>query len=325
MKRYLVFISMLISLLTSFASRSAEIKVSLSGKGNKSGSLLSRERPEIHVVAGDWDGATPEEIEAVLNVVADELLAHFPETIISPIIVSPTQRNPVVLFQKSADDKYQVHLAAKGTKWAEYIYEFSHELFHILANYQKHAPPKSSTHLWLEESLCESASVYTLKKLSLVWAESPARAEWASYAPTLKQFTQRVVGEQRHYLPAKVSLAKWIRENEVSLINDPYLRDKNALVANLFLPLLEQNQDWEAVAFLNTVGRIDQVPLRDYLAGWHQRTPSEHQELTRQVMHIFESQPLALSAKPIEKRIEESSYVEPPISTGLETPTKKPS
>ena len=323
MKRHLVFVSMLVSLLMSFSSRAAEVKVSQLGKGNKSGSLQSHERAEIHVAEGDWDGAKTEEIEAVLHVVADEILGHFPDRKLSPITVSPTQRNPVVLFQKSANDEYQVHLSAKGTKWAEYIYEFSHELFHILANYQNHAPRGMPTHLWLEESLCETASVYTLKKLSLAWAETPPRAEWASYASTLKQYTGRVIGEQRHYLPANVSLTKWMQENEPRMMNDPYLRDKNALVANLFLPLLEQNHDWEAVAFLNTTDRIDQRALADYLADWHQRTPFEHQGLTRRVMQMFATQSAVFASDREERPDEEKSSIEPVNNTSPGSVQKK--
>lgn len=263
------------------------MKVGTYAVGHQPDPLKTGIRPEIRVVEGDWGGARPEEIELVLNIVADQILIHFPGRKLSPITVSPTAHNPVVLFQKSADDRYQVHLAAKGQKWAEYIYEFSHELFHIVANYQNNAPPKTATHLWLEESLCESASVYTLKKLSLTWEETPPVIAWASYASTLKQFTRRLLGEQQHYLPPDLSLTRWLEENERYLITDPYLRDKNALVANLFLPLLEQNQDWEAIAFLNGAEHVDHLAFRDYLAGWHERTPPEHQELTRRAMQIF--------------------------------------
>ena len=325
MKRHLVFVSMLISLLTSFSSRSAELKVSPSGKGHKPSAHLSGGRFQIHVVDGDWEGAKAEEIEAVLNVVADQLLIHFPQRELGPIAVSPTQRNPVVLFQKSAGDEYQVHLSAKGTRWAEYIYEFSHELFHILANYQNHAASSTATHLWLEESLCETASIYTLKKLSATWSEVPSRAEWASYAPTLKQYTGRVIAEQRHYLPPDVSLTKWLRENEPRMANDPYLRDENALVANLFLPLLEQNEDWEAIAFLNTTDRIEKLAFRDFLADWHQRTPPEHQGLTRRVMQLFTPQSTLLASDPRENNDEDNSRSQPVTDTSLSNSIKKPS
>ena len=163
-----------------------------------------------------------------------------------------------------------------------------------------------------------------LKQLSLTWEDAPPRAEWASYAQTLRQFTGRVLGEEQHYLPADVSLMKWFRENEPLLISDPYLRDKNALVANLLLPLLEQNEDWGAVASLNTTGPNDQTTFDHYLTDWHRRTPAEHQELTRRVMQMFQFQPSALAAYPVEKPREDSSLSESSSTSSPATPTKKP-
>ncbi|MFD2270115.1 hypothetical protein ACFS07_00640 [Undibacterium arcticum] len=60
-----------------------------------------------------------------------------------------------------------------------------------------------------------------------------------------------MLNEPHRQLPANTSLAQWFRENGPLLLENPYLRGKNELIANLFLPILEHSQDWQAVGFLN--------------------------------------------------------------------------
>ena len=287
MKRVVLCASIALSMLSGQGVRAADLRADLQKKAGTSKGVESSRGLVIRVEGGGWDGAKPEEIESLLYAVADTLLAHFPQRKLNPIVVSSTLQGPIVLYQKGPQNEYQVHLAAKGTRWAEYVYEFSHEMFHILANYENHAPPKFASHLWFEETLCEAVSLYTLRQLSLSWKQFPPRAEWASYAPTLNGFTGRVQNEPHRQLPANTSLAQWFRENGPLLLENPYLRGKNELVANLFLPILEHNQDWQAVGFLNSGMQQGKMGFYDYLASWHSRTPPEHQEFTRLAMRMF--------------------------------------
>jgi hypothetical protein len=285
MRRVVACASIALSLLTAHAARAADVRIDPPQK--KSGGENSR-RLVIRVAQGDWGDAKPAEIETLLYAVADTLLTHFPERRLDPIVVSPTRQNPIVLYQKGPGNEYQVHLAAKGRRWAEYVYEFSHELFHILANYENHAPPKIASYLWFEETMCEAVSLYTLRQLSATWEQSPPRAEWSSYAATMTGFTGRVLNEPHRQLPANMSLAQWFRENGPLLLKDPHLRGKNELIANLFLPILEHNRDWEAVGFLNLDAPQGEMAFYDYLASWHGRTPPEHQEFIRLAMRMFQ-------------------------------------
>ena len=289
MRRVVIYASIVLSLLSAHGVRAADLRIDQQQK--KTGKSKVSEKHSglvIRVADGEWGDAKPEEIETLLYAVADTLLTHFPERQLKPIIVSPTRQGPIVLYQKGPEKQYQVHLAAKGRRWAEYVYEFSHELFHILANYENHAPPRMASHLWFEETLCETVSLYTLRQLSASWAQSPPRAEWASYASALSQYTGRVQNEPHRQLPANTSLEQWFRENGPQLLENPYLRGKNELIANLFLPILEHNHDWQAVGFLNPDVPQGAMGFYDYLASWHSRTPPEHQEFTRLALRMFQ-------------------------------------
>jgi hypothetical protein len=248
---------------------------------------------KIEVQGGDWDGASPDDIQLLLNAVATELLAHFPGRRLDPIVVSRSLQGPVVLFQKGSQNQSQVRLAAGGRRWGEYIYEFSHEMFHILANYQYRAPPKVSQYQWFEEMLCETASLYMLKQFTARWEQAPPRTQWVSYAPSLQRFTQRALTEQHRRLPPNISFAQWFRDNGPALRASPYLRDKNELVASYFLPILEQHQDWRAFAFLNPVASQPAVSFNDYLLGWQARTPATQRELVARSIRIFQPERFA--------------------------------
>lgn len=287
MKRIVLCASIALSMLSPHGARATDLRIDPQKKtGTSKGAETSR-KVVIRVEPGGWGGAKPEEIESLLYAVADALLVHFPQRQLNPIVVSSTRQAPIVLYQKGPENEYQVYLAAKDQRWAEYVYEFSHEMFHILARYENHAPPNVASNLWFEETLCEAVSLYTLRQLSSRWEQFPPRAEWVSYASTLREFTARVQNEPHRRLPANTSLEQWFRENGPLLLKNPYLRGKNELVANLFLPILEHNQDWQAVGFLNPETMQGQTGFYDYLASWHGRTPPEHQQFTRLAMRLF--------------------------------------
>lgn len=241
----------------------------------------------IRVADGDWGEATAAEVEALLNAVANELLGHFPARRLDPIVVTPSDQGPIVLYARGPENEYQVQLAARDRHWAEFVYEFSHELFHILANYQHHALPRKNDYQWFEEASCEAVSLHSLKQLTSRWEQSPPQAEWAQYAASLRQYLDLVSSEPHRHLPEGLSFARWFQGNEPLLCKKPYLRDKNDLVAHLLLPLFKQQPDWEALGFLN--GDSPEVPpsFQSHLLSWYLRTPVQHRAFVRQFLQLF--------------------------------------
>jgi hypothetical protein len=203
MKKVAALTTIVLSLTGMHGARAAEHKENTQHKRTSAGS--ENKRTGVRVASGDWGNAAPDEIEILLNAVAGEMLKHFPGHQLDPIVVSPSRSGPVVLYQKGAQHEYQILLAAKGDRWAEYVYEFSHELFHVLANYEYHAPPRQARHQWFEEMLCETVSLYMLKRFSLTWEQSPPKDEWRYYATDLRRFTQRALTEPHRQLPGNVS------------------------------------------------------------------------------------------------------------------------
>jgi hypothetical protein len=192
-----------------------------------------------------------------------------------------------VLYQKGPGNEYQVTLSARDQNWAEYVYEFSHELVHILANYEVHEKPEQVRHQWFEEMLCETVSLYMLKHFALTWDAAPPLPESREYAPALQAFTRRALADRHRMLPAGVSFEQWFSGKAPQLVSSPYMRKENELVASLFLPLIEQNSDWRAVAYLNAGDPPKGTDFREFLVHWYRATPRHLRGFVEESIQVF--------------------------------------
>ena len=243
----------------------------------------------IRVAGGGWRGADRAEIEAVLYAVAKELLPRMPGKLTVPIVVSHTDGNPIALYDKGPNGEYLVQLHASEERWHLYVYEFAHELCHLLSNYEMNTVDGAEKYnQWLEESLCEVSSLFVLKNLAARWAVLPSRPVWHERAQMLQRFYDQLIAEEHRRLPATTSAAEWLRDNEETLRRDPYQREKNDMVAKLLLPLFERDPgNWNALAYLNLDDGDGLSSLRDYLHHWYRNAPAEHKALIADIIQLF--------------------------------------
>lgn len=244
---------------------------------------------KIKVEEGGWGTARKDNIETVLYAVADELMARLPQKLAAPIVVSHTDSNPIALYDRGPAGEYLVHLHARGENWHLYVYEFAHELCHILSNYEENVGADTTKYnQWFEETLCETASLYTLKSLAATWEQAPPEPAWAGKAKQLRRFFEHLVAEGHRQLPAHAPLASWLQDNEAQLRENPYLRDKNDIVANLLLPLFADNpQNWAALGYLNLDPADANASLDDYLQHWYRNAPVEHKHFIASVLAML--------------------------------------
>jgi hypothetical protein len=247
----------------------------------------------IKVEGGGWGNVSSETIETVLYSVADELLSRLPKKLDAPVVVTHTDSNPVVLYERGSKGEYQVHLHASEKNWHLYTYEFAHELCHILSNYEENTGPGGSRYnQWFEETLCETASLFALKSLATTWKNSPPAPEWSATADKLNRFFDLLVSEGHRRLPPHSPLAAWLHDNEERLRHDPYQRQKNEVVANLLLPLFEANPEhWDTLAYLNLDPDDARSSLQDYLRNWYNNAPAEHRTFIADVLALFQAPP----------------------------------
>jgi len=243
----------------------------------------------IQVKGDGWGKAAKADIETVLYSVADELMSQLSRKPSVPIMVTHTRRNPVVLYDRGPNGEYLVNLHASDENWHLYAYEFAHELCHILSNYEENLGEDSTRYnQWFEETLCETASLFSLKKLAATWKTAPPTPEWSPQAAKLQAFYDLLINEGHRRLPPHSPLAIWLGENEEALRHDPYLRQKNEVVANLLLPLFERDpENWATLSYLNLDPADARSSLRDYLHHWYLNAPTAHKTFVADILTLF--------------------------------------
>jgi len=235
---------------------------------------------EVRVADADWGEADHARIMVVLEDTAREVQRFFPGEAPLRVLVSPTSRVPMVLFERTPQGEHHVLLRARGTNWAHYAYEFAHELGHILINHgQRARDPHAARHQWFEEAVCEMLSVYTLRRLA-------ARVPDDSGAP-YADFADLVLGEPHRRAALGIDLAAWLRTNEDALRADPYQRMRNEAVTTRLLEIFGRESRLRALAYLNAGAERAPASFRDHLEQWYSRTPPALQPAVHDVLAAF--------------------------------------
>jgi len=276
-------------LLSILASLTAMLLI---GSSARATDLTPPTRIAIHVKHGDWGTARVQDIETVLRSVADVLLPYFPQHASDRVLVASSQQGPRVLLEKSPDGAYLVLLNVQDTRWDQVAYQFSHELCHIFTNYEYREISHdivARDHQWFDETLCETVSIFALNRVASSWEHSPPYPHWRDYAPAFREYAKRLLSEQHRRLPPDKSIAEWYSENREELEGNPYLREKNELLAAWLLPLLENTPgSLEAIGYLNLEKSSSYKSFRAYLKSWYSCCPQGKRDFISQMIALFD-------------------------------------
>jgi hypothetical protein len=128
----------------------------------------------------------------------------------------------------------------------------------------------------LEESFCETASLFSLKAMSHSWRLAPPYPVWRAYAPSLNDYAQKRLALPEHHLPAETPFLVWFREKEPVLRQNPDRRDWNTIIAIQFLPIFEaEPRGWEAIAYLNRGFHHRKESLKQRFLTWLSESPKD--------------------------------------------------
>src|SRR5438132_382156 len=150
---------------------------------------------DIQVLANGFGNVSSLEITALLQSAANEIWRYCLQTQLSGIDVYHRTNYPQTDFKRTPSGRIAIGLTAQGTHWAQFGFQFGHEFCHTLANYANDPrqlvryPPQAN--FWLEESLCETASLFTLRAMSRSWQTAPPFPSWRNYAPWLNAYAEK--------------------------------------------------------------------------------------------------------------------------------------
>ena len=247
-------------------------------------------RIDLDVEAGGFGRASTGDISAVLQSAAGELLRYWPTAQLPSIDVYHRRYHPETHFKRAAGNRIVIGLTARDTHWAQYTFQFAHECCHALINSSNDVRGivllRRDTNLWLEESLCETASLFTLRALSHSWKIAPYPA-WREYAPWFTAYAKQRLVLPEHNLPAGTSFVVWFGANELALRRDSANRDPEVIVATQLLPVFEKEpRGWGALAFFHRAVDHDQS-LPQQFTDWHSRCPPEFQSFVAKLAAVF--------------------------------------
>ncbi|MFT5125726.1 MAG: hypothetical protein ACI9TH_002614 [Kiritimatiellia bacterium] len=246
-------------------------------------SVLAEQSPlNLVVTEGVWKGAGVNDVKAILSSTGRDLWKFSSDQKLKPIIVTNGADGPIVFYQRGPNGEYRVRLDTGQQFWSQYAYQFAHELCHIMCHYTE---GDKSNH-WFEESLCECASIFTLREMSKTWEKQPPFSNWKDYRKSLARYALDRIEE--HRLPEGQSLDAWYKTHSAYLRENATDRAKNSTVATELLKIFEEKPSrWGAVAYLNE-GRTDKpVSFATYLTNWRTHCPDEYKETVDCIRGLF--------------------------------------
>lgn len=225
----------------------------------------------LRIADGDWGGASNDNIEAVAHCVVDALTGEVEGE--ASIVLQVTDGTPIALSQLSSRGEFVVRVCVRGNRWAQLGFQFAHEFCHVLADATSWRRDRFA---WLEESICETASLFALRSMAHAWASRPPYPQWRAYAVDLFSYAEQRMQEEAHALPAGVGLSEWLVGQLPVLEADPERRGDNTIIAKALLPIFETDPTaWRAVRHLHAWPRDDAASLSEFLSSWRSACPAD--------------------------------------------------
>lgn len=220
----------------------------------------------------------------VLHSVAHVFNISIPLDKISPltIIVDTTREMPTCFRSINS-----IYLSSPHTEWNRLAYQFAHELCHYII-----ASDVPTNLCWLEESICELSSYYFLPKITKYWKRLGIELQTADehpepYFPLFSTYVEKDCKKAVPFNLAKLALSP--SQDLYDLENNCKLREKNAYIANNFLPIFKKHyRTWRAIPYLCQI--TPHQSLSNSLAEWIELSPPESHTGLIEIARLFGAQ-----------------------------------
>lgn len=225
---------------------------------------------------------------------------------LAPIVVYPRKEGPLCEFKHDSRGRARVGLNVKPNRYDQLAFQFAHEFCHVMAIHSRVGQRHDVSHSnhWLEESLCETASLFALRKMTNEWEQHSDFSTWKTgdgrpYSSSHQVYAQKRIDSALARLPSEQDFDPWFKEKEqfmrdhpISIENDKGTRDRLredfTVIASRLLPLLEANpENWEALSYLNLTPHHINKPLADHLEDWKAVCPDRLKPFIEDLKRLF--------------------------------------
>jgi hypothetical protein len=242
--------------------------------------------PPYRIETDGFD-ASQADIRAVLDSAGRQLWRFFPDYKIEPFVVTRGHHGPITLFRRNDRGEIVVCLDTGGLFWCQYAYQFAHEFCHVLCGLQHEEGYVGNK--WLEETLCETASLYALRGMSREWKDHPPFPNWRDFRDPLRDYADDVVRKRADYFEICArGMPAFYRAHRTEMEKDPCCRELNGAMAVVFLQFFEEQPErWETVRWLNSSQPPQGETLEGYLRRWYQAVPEKHKPAIQRVRELY--------------------------------------
>ncbi|MFH1226478.1 MAG: hypothetical protein V1701_01075 [Planctomycetota bacterium] len=228
---------------------------------------------------GKW-GCPLENARQVMLSASGEIWKYSPDRKM-PLIEVVSKGGPVFVYNIGDDQHVRVLLNTEGCVWAQMSYQFAHEFCHLLC-----VPSDQKVQMWFQETLCEMASRFALKRMSESWQTNPPYLNWKSYAASLREYLDNLQKNDR--LPKGKTLIQWYRENADVLNKNSIDRPRNNVVAAELWEMLDaQPEHWDITTYYPHK-RPNPDTLEEFFLAWQRDCPDAHKPFIAEIAKKFE-------------------------------------
>lgn len=252
-------------------------------------------RPDIRVAAGSWGGGEPDEIGQVVAAVAELFPPPAGQGATTSIRIRHRFGGPLIQYDRDPDGSIVMYLSARDSRWYQYVYQFAHEYCHLLARFDRKQRGQEIVreHQWFEEALCETASLYALRRLAERWCQSPPGPQFREAAAQFSLYLRQLLAEPHRTVGAGAPFRDWYERQRGALQREPYLRELNEAVAVQLLPLFDKDpRRWAALSDLHPEHATAGGSFADLLAAWRAAVPPDLGSLVDDIGRLFGTQPV---------------------------------
>lgn len=228
---------------------------------------------------------------------------------LASIVVYPRKEGPLCDFKHDSRGRIRVGLNVKPNRYDQLAFQFAHEFCHVMAIHSRAGQRHDARHSnhWLEESLCETASLFALRKMTNEWVQHTEFSTWETgdgkpYPPSHQAYAQTRIDSAILRLPSEQDFQPWFEGRQQFLRDHPIvtvdiekdkptwdeLREDYTVIASRLLPLFEANpENWEALSYLNLTPHRDNKPLAEHLADWQAVCPDRLKSFIQDLERLF--------------------------------------
>jgi hypothetical protein len=178
-----------------------------------------------------------------------------------------------------------ISLGINGEYWCQFIYQLSHELFHLMM-YETPGTTIPNEMMWLSEIICETSSFCMLSILAKQWLQAPIIPNCDNYAKSIEVYYDDLMRPVPQLSDRELVLH--FLQNIDYLRRCPDDRCLNKIFSKRLHSMFIVNENlWITFLFLCKTGINKSMSTEEMLNAWYQSSPDDLKSAVKLVLMVY--------------------------------------